>query len=223
MPMFFIDPLWRRVAATLALLLSSIPAQAAQPVIRPSGYTLVVNLTPAMCALNPALKRLRQCQEGFSLTISSLQPQLPKGQVSENCSQEQAALPPLQERIVERVMPDEQLRNNDWQRTGSCTGMTARTYFRTIATFADRLRVPPEFNTDSQLWVDRQKLIGQLMDLNSGLKADGLQLRCAVNPKSDAPVLTEMRVCYSLNGQYAHCPDTVHSNCPVRFVVQGSP
>lgn len=203
-------------AALHPVLVQAAPA-------RPSGYTLVVTLTPAICALNPALQRLRQCQEGFSLTVASLQPQTKNGKTTENCSQEPADLPPLQERIVERVMPDEQLRNRDWQRTGSCTGMSARTYFRTIAAFAGRLRVPPEFNAEQEVTMDRHHLVDRLVDLNPGLRSDGLQLRCADNDAFNSPVLTEMRVCYSVRGQYASCPASVQSNCPSRFIVHGSP
>jgi hypothetical protein len=61
---------------------------------RPASYTLVINLTPAVCAANPSLQKLRQCQEGFSLTVSSLRPELSGGRQNENCSQESAELPP---------------------------------------------------------------------------------------------------------------------------------
>jgi ribonuclease T2 len=215
----FSQMLTRASLAILGLWLCPLTSHAAaKPMVRPMGYTLVITLSPAMCALNPALKRLRQCAEGFSLTVSSLQPQLANGDNPEYCSHSEADLPPLQERLVERVMPDEQLRNSDWQRTGSCTGMTARNYFRTIATFAGRLRVPPEFNAEGPALVERQRLLGQLVELNNGL-----QLRCAASSRSDWPVLTELHVCYSPNGQYARCPDTLHSNCPTRFMVKGSP
>lgn len=223
MAMFF-NTLKRASLATLGFWLCQPTAQAAtKPVARPMGYTMVITLSPAICALNPALKRLRQCEEGFSLTVSTLQPQLPNGDNPEYCSHSEADLPPLQERLVERVMPDVQLRNNDWHRTGSCTGMTARNYFRTIATFAGRLRVPSEFNAEGPVLVDRQRLVGQLVELNGGLRGDGLQLRCASASRTDLPVLTELHVCYSPTGQYARCPDTLHSNCPTKFVVKGSP
>jgi ribonuclease T2 len=190
---------------------------------RPASYTLVINLTPAVCAINPTLQRLRQCQEGFSLTVSSLRPELSSGRQNENCSQDSAELPPLQERIVERVMPDEQLRDSDWQRTGSCTGMSARNYFRTIANYAGRLRVPPEFNPDREMVVRNQELLNKLMELNPGLPMQGLQLRCSQTAKFDLPILTQVRVCYSPQGQYVTCPAAVQSNCPARFIVHGAP
>lgn len=210
--------LFAHALAVVALVVA--PLSHASP---PSSYTLIINLTPAMCALNPNLQQLRQCQEGFSLTVSSLKPEQTSGATPENCSQTLAQLPPLQERIVERVMPDPQLRDSDWQRVGSCTGMTAKTYFRTIANYAGRLRVPAELNSETEMVVKNSALIKRLVDLNAGLPAQGIQLRCNSAPLFRLPVLTQLRVCYNPQGQYVNCPSSLPSNCPARFIVHGSP
>jgi ribonuclease T2 len=101
--------------------------------------------------------------------------------------------------------------------------MTASNYFRTIANYAARLRVPPEFNAAGEVPVQRANLIHQLQSLNPGLPAEGIQLRCVSNYRFNAPVLTEMRVCYSADGHYTACPAVVRSSCPSSFVVQGAP
>lgn len=192
--------------------------------VRPQRFTLVIHMTPAICAMDPSKRNLRQCQEGFSLTIASLQPELPPHSNDEDCySNTSPSLNPLQSRVVERVMPDEQLRKDDWRKNGGCTGMSASTYFRTIANYAGRLRVPPEFNSAGEVSMQRAALIRQLKILNPSLSSDGIQLRCVYSPKLDAAVLTEMRVCYNPRGQYVSCPPTVRSNCPANFVVQGAP
>lgn len=191
--------------------------------IRPQRYTLIIHMSPAMCALDASKRQLRQCQEGFSLTIASLKPEVPANVADECASRTPAVLNPLQSRVVERVMPDERLRQEDWQRNGGCTGMSPSTYFRTIANYAGRLRVPPELNTAKELNIQRSSLIRQLQQLNSTLPSDGIQLRCVQTSRFSAPILTEMRVCYSAQGQYVSCPATVRSNCPATFVVQGAP
>lgn len=209
------------VLSMLTMWCGATSAVADQP--HPQRFTLVIHMTPAICAMDESKRILRQCQEGFSLTIASLQPELPP-KASEDCtSNSSAALNPLQSRVVERVMPDEQLRREDWQRNGGCTGMTASTYFRTIANYAGKLRVPPEFNAAGEVHMNRASLIKQLQSLNPGLPADGMQLSCVSNPKFSMPVLTELRVCYSPNGQYVSCPATIRSNCPNTFEVQGAP
>ena len=191
--------------------------------VRPQRYTLVIHMAPAICAMDPSRRNLRQCQEGFSLTIASLKPELPSNAASDCYSRTRADLNPLQARVVDRVMPDERLRQEDWQRNGGCTGMSVSTYFRTIANYAGRLRVPPEFNASGEVNMDRSHLIRQLQLLNTSLPADGVQLRCAQSARFSKPVLTEMRVCYNSGGQYISCPATVRSNCPASFTVQGAP
>jgi ribonuclease T2 len=207
-----------------ALCLSSLvqPVMSAENV-RPQRYTLVIHMSPALCALDPSKRQLRQCQEGFSLTIASLKPEVPASDANGCASRTPAVLNPLQARVVERVMPDERLRQEDWQRNGGCTGMSPSTYFRTIANYAGRLRVPPEFNASREMNMQRSSLIRQLQMLNSTLPADGIQLRCVQTSRFSAPILTEMRVCYSNQGQYVSCPATVRSNCPASFIVQGAP
>ena len=191
--------------------------------VRPQRFTLVIHMSPAMCALDPSKRQLRQCQEGFSLTIASLKPEVPASDADKCASRTPAALNPLQARVVERVMPDERLRQEDWQRNGGCTGMSPSTYFRTIANYAGRLRVPPEFNASKEITMQRSSLIRQLQMLNSTLPADGIQLRCVQTARFNAPVLAEMRVCYNSQGQYVSCPATIRSNCPATFIVQGAP
>lgn len=218
------SPAWgghvlRLAALSLLGMLSGAPAYAEAP----TSYTLVINLTPAVCATNPEFRRLRQCQEGFSLTVSQLQPEPPPAHSERGCAQEPARLSPLQARVVERIMPDEQLRNEAWRTSGSCTGMSVNAYFRTITNYAGRLKVPPEFNADQAIVMRKEQLVRQLVDLNAGLKNNGLQLNCVKNPKFRQPMLTEIRVCYSPNGGYIECPASVVSNCPERFVVHGAP
>lgn len=191
--------------------------------VRPQRFTLVIHMSPAICALDPSKRQLRQCQEGFSLTIASLKPEVPTNDPDDCASRTPAALNPLQARVVERVMPDERLRQEDWQRNGGCTGMSPSTYFRTIANYAGRLRVPPEFNASKEISMQRSTLIRQLQMLNNTLPADGIQLRCVQTARFNAPVLTEMKVCYNNQGQYVSCPATVRSNCPATFIVQGTP
>ncbi len=188
----------------------------------PSSYTLIIRLTPAACALDPELQKLRQCQDGFTLTISSLQAER-VGKRLENCSRDQTNLSPLQERVVERVMPDKELRDEDWQKNGSCTGMTPTTYFRTIATYAQRLKIPSELASPRDTVLAKSYIINRLEQLNPGLTEKSILLRCTADATHDLPILTELRSCYNTSGQYDACPAYIKSNCPASVVIHGSP
>ncbi len=203
--------------------LFSITVYADETASPPSSFTLIIRMTPAACALDPALQKLRQCQDGFTLTISSLQAERASGKRLENCSRDQTNLSPLQERVVERVMPDKQLRDEDWQRNGSCTGMTPNVYFRTIATYAQRLKIPSELASPRDTVLTKSHIISKLQQLNPGLTEKSLLLRCTVEPGRDLPVLTELRSCYNTQGQYDSCPAYVKSNCPSSVVILAAP
>lgn len=203
--------------------LFSISVYAEDSANPPSSFTLIIRMTPAACALDPALQKLRQCQDGFTLTISSLQAERSSGRRLENCSRDQTNLSPLQERVVERVMPDKQLRDEDWQRNGSCTGMSPTVYFRTIATYAQRLKIPSELASPRDTVLTKSHIINKLQQLNPGLTEKSLLLRCTVESGRDLPVLTELRSCYNTQGQYDSCPANVKSNCPSSVVILAAP
>ncbi len=189
-----------------------------------SGYSLLINLTPGMCFLNPSMRSLRQCQEGFALTVASLKPEFLSGHSLGNCTQSTAQLSPVQLRIVERIMPDDGLRNLDWQQSGACTGMTANNYFRTIAKLADQLRLPPQINASRQLVMRYTELFNSITELNPTLPKNGLQLHCASGAESGhQAILVQMRVCYNPNGMYRSCPSSVYANCPSRFLIEVTP
>lgn len=203
--------------------LFSITVHADETTNPPSSFTLIIRMTPAACALDPTLQKLRQCQDGFTLTISSLQAERIGGRRIENCSRDQTNLSPLQERVVERVMPDKQLREEDWQRNGSCTGMTPNVYFRTIATYAQRLKIPSELASPRDTVLTKSHIISKLQQLNPGLTEKSLLLRCTVESGRELPVLTELRSCYNTQGQYDNCPAYLKSNCPSSVVILAAP
>ncbi len=203
--------------------LFSMTAHADENANTPSSFTLIIRMTPAACALDPELQKLRQCQDGFTLTISSLQAERASGKRIENCSHDQTNLSPLQERVVERVMPDKQLRDEDWQRNGSCTGMSPTVYFRTIATYAQRLKIPSELASPRDTVLTKNYIINKLQQLNPGLTDKSLLLRCTAEPGREYPVLTELRSCYNTQGQYDACPAYIKSNCPSSVVILAAP
>jgi ribonuclease T2 len=211
------------LVSALSSLFCMTAHAADETVSPPSSFTLIIRMTPAACALDPDLQKLRQCQDGFTLTISSLQAERASGKRLENCSHDQTNLSPLQERVVERVMPDKQLRDEDWQRNGSCTGMSPTVYFRTIATYAQRLKIPSELASPRDTVLTKSYIINKLQQLNPGLTEKSLLLRCTAESGREFPVLTELRSCYNTQGQYDACPANIKSNCPSSVVILAAP
>ncbi len=218
--------LWRSLMPTCVVLLATVGSAAlAELPAEAVRLSMRVNLAAAQCATMPELRRFRQCQEGFTLTISGLRLDDARGKPLENCTaRDNAPPPPLQQRILERVMPDHLLRNNYWNRYGACIGLSQQRYYRKITQNAARLRVPSEFSTDRPVLVDQNQVLGKFAELNPGLPSGTVQLHCASVNNLPAPVLMHARVCYAANGAYAPCVGPgLTPLCPARFVIFGRP
>ncbi|WP_328705925.1 ribonuclease I [Acinetobacter baretiae] len=182
-----------------------------------AGYILHIQMTPAICALDPNQKKQRKCLEGYSLTIASLIPDT----LDNNCVTDSSAnLPPLQAKVVARVIPDEAYRVQLWRTIGGCTQMTASQYFRTIINYAQNLKIPTALTDTSSNNVQKTALEGQFFALNKGLPERGVVFSCQKEGK--VAYLTHVSICYKNNGQFKACPTTMVSNCPNNMVVQGT-
>ena len=177
-----------------------------------------IQMTPAACALDTSKQKQRKCLEGYSLTISSLLPEVP---VNKNCETKTSAkLSPLQAKVVARVMPDENARVQLWQNVGGCVPMNASQYFRTIINYAEKLKIPEELTSQETRQMQSAALRSKMVRLNSGLPVNGVQFSC--QPSYAGSILTDIKICYKSNGAYRPCTGIVSSNCPSSFIIKGS-
>lgn len=94
---------WWIICASVGLLSSVLHAEP----VNVQGYVMHVQMTPAVCALDPSKQKQRKCLEGYSLTITGLMPETTRTDCS---TQSSATLSPLQAKVVARVMPDNNAR-----------------------------------------------------------------------------------------------------------------
>ncbi|SDB97266.1 ribonuclease T2 family protein [Acinetobacter boissieri] len=182
-----------------------------------TGYILHIQMTPAICALDINQKKQRKCLEGYSLTIASLIPET----FDNNCATDSSAnLPPLQAKVVARVIPDEAYRVQLWRTIGGCTQMTASQYFRTIINYAQNLKIPMVLTDTSSNNVQKIALEGQFFALNKGLPERSVVLNCQKEGRT--AYLTHVSICYKNNGQFKSCPTSMVSNCPNNIMIQGT-
>lgn len=215
----------RFAASSLALVTAcgAFIAQAEEAVERPHYYTLSISLAPALCKLHPENRELRICQEGYSIIVQGFWPERGDGRRVQNCSRDNPDLSPVQERVLEKLMPDDPMRAKEWQRHGSCTGMSAQEYFRALMARANRLRLPSQINLEGKDKVMyRNQLVAEIMRLNTGLPEKGIYLRCT-GQEDGNQLLTELRICYKPNGQFTECATSFKPNCPATFTIRAVP
>lgn len=203
------------MAVYIGFLLFTVQVYAAS--VQPQGYVLQIQLTPAVCALDSSKQKQRKCLEGYSLTISGLLPETTQKDCTVTST---AALSPLQSKVVARVMPDPNSRTQLWQSVGGCVPMNPSQYFRTMINLAEKLKIPADLTSSENKIVNHQNLKTQFTKLNPTLPINGVSFSCQTS-KSNT-VLTEIEICYKVNGQYKQCSNHIVSNCPTSFSIKGA-
>ncbi len=210
-----------RTLATATLLWQLSPAAWCKEI---KGFTLYINLPPASCSVGNQKSHLPQCKDRLQITVTNMRPQA--SEPSAACqppADSGEALPPMQERIVSRVMPDTAARNNAWLNNGACHGISKQDYFRNISSKMARFKTPNLFKTPVEQIVSQSEVINQITAINEGLNAQSLVLVCAQSAKFSQPILTDVRLCYDDRGNYNNCPSSLRSNCPAIISVIGTP
>ncbi|MGM8910022.1 ribonuclease T2 [Psychrobacter sp. 1U1] len=190
-----------------------LPAQAANA-IQSNQRVLMIEMTPALCNLQPSRARMRQCLEGYSLTVSGLDMGY-----GERCGRgSDPRLTPLQLKVVNRIMPDTTVRSQAWQHHGACSPLSASSYFRQITNYAGVLKLPSELNTGNSYTVSKSRFISQMTRLNSGMSSASVDLICQAGNRRQS-VLTDIHVCYD-GGQFGKCNEVINS-CGSNFIISG--
>lgn len=206
-----------KLSAIAALLLLQgivmLPAQAASAV-NTSQRVLMIEMTPALCSMQPSRARMRQCLEGYSFTISGLD--LGYG---ERCGRgSEPRLTPLQLKVVNRIMPDTTVRSQVWHRYGTCSPLSANSYFRQIINYSGDLKLPSELTTGNSYTVSKASFLKQMTSLNSGMSSSSIDLICQAGSRRQS-TLTDIHVCYEGNN-FASCSNNVDS-CGKKFIISG--
>ena len=190
-----------------------ISAQAATTV-KTGQRVLMIEMTPALCGLQPTRARMRQCLEGYSLTVSGLDMGY-----GERCGRgSEPRLTPLQLKVVNRIMPDTTVRSQTWQRYGACSPLSASSYFRQITNYAGALKLPNELNTGNSYTVAKSRFISQMTRLNSGMSTASVDLICQEGSRRQS-ILTDIHVCYE-GSEFGSCYGKV-DNCGSKFIISG--
>lgn len=176
-------------------------------------YTLAVTLTPAFCDLNPGRRNSVQCRERMPVSAHGMWPERSRGRAPEYCSGAAFGVSQKNEKLLRRIMPDAGLRKYQWEKHGRCSGLPADEYFSILAREFDELKWPDRFKSKGRdVVAEKDSVVAELRRLNPGLAGNGVVLRCT--GKDRPPLLTEVRVCLSAQGEPVACANNFKSNCP---------
>ncbi len=182
-------------------------------------YVLALSWSPSFCEASRERYqggRAQQQQCGarpYSFVVHGLWPQYERGFPRE-C---QVPAPRLARTIVNNMldlMPSDRLVFNQWDRHGTCSGLSGQQYFDTVRKAREAVQIPPKFQelTDYKM-VTPDEVEDAFAAANPGLPRDGISVTC------DSRRLSEVRICMSKDLQFRACPEVDRRSCRNEKVV----
>ena len=206
-----------RAAFAAALLLTVVAPAAAQDDQQGTPgqfdfYVLSLSWSPSFCA--GAAERHNGQSSGmqcgarpYSFVVHGLWPQYEKG-FPEYCQQPS---PRLYRGIVSSMldlMPAPHLIYNEWDKHGTCSGLSANSYFETIRKARAAITIPPDYAALQQpLTVAPGAVQDAFIKANAGLTPAAIAIDC------DKKRLTEIRICLSKDLKFHDCPEVTKRSC----------
>jgi ribonuclease T2 len=186
-------------------------------------YVLSLSWSPSLCAEagERAPWRGRSGPEcgthAYSFIVHGLWPQYERG-YPENCLR---PAPRLNRAIVSAMldlMVSPRLVYSEWDRHGTCSGLSARAYFETVREARARITIPPQYlNLHQPLSVSPEAVAEAFIKANPGLTPEDIAIDCVSGR------LTEVRLCLAKDLKFRACPQVVKRSCRSRRLLMPPP
>jgi len=212
-------PMVGRVAFATILLIAAVVDFSAEAVAQDRRqnepgqfdfYVLSLSWSPSFCEASGERGTPPQQQCGsrpYSFVVHGLWPQYEKG-FPEFC---QYPSPRLNRNIVSSMldlMPAPRLIFNEWDKHGTCSGLSARAYFETIRKARAQVKIPEAYLDPKQvLTVSPDEVEEAFVEANAGLTRDAIAVTC------DSRRLGEVRICMDRDLRFRSCPEIDSRAC----------
>lgn len=189
----------------LALSAAAVPAQDTRQ-NQPGEfdfYVLALSWSPSFCdAAGDRANRQAECGERpYSFVVHGFWPQYERG-FPEYCQQ---PAPRLDRNIVSSMldlMPAPRLIFNEWDRHGTCSGLSPNAYFENVRKARAAVKIPDAYIAPSAaLTVTPDEVEEAFVQANPGLSRDGIAVTCRSRR------LGEVRICLGKDLRFRACPD----------------
>jgi ribonuclease T2 len=214
-----VRPVIRAVALVLAVVAGALLGTGAAPAAEDvrhnepgqfAFYVLSLSWSPSFCAAAAERNRLPSMQCGarpYSFVVHGLWPQYDKG-YPENC---QIPAPRLNRAIVSSMldlMPAPRLIFNEWDKHGTCSGLTAEAYFDLVRKARAAVKIPPEYaDLQAPLSVTPAAVEDAFVKVNPDLSRNGMAVTC------NRTRLSEVRICLSKELKFRDCAEIARRGC----------
>lgn len=175
-------------------------------------YLLALSWSPSYCEASqeraPSRAPDQQCGgRPFSFVVHGLWPQYEQG-FPAFC---QVPAPRLDRNIVGGMldlMPSPRLIFHEWDRHGTCSGLSANAYFETVRKARAVMKIPADYlDLDKPVMVTPDEVAEAFVKANPGLSRSSIAVAC------DSKRLSEVRVCLAKDFSFRDCPEVTRRAC----------
>jgi ribonuclease T2 len=172
-------------------------------------YVLALSWSPNWCALEGDARRSPQCdvEEDHGWIMHGLWPQFHRGFPS-NCQTSQR--PPSRSMTAEMadIMGTSGLAWYQWKKHGSCTGLSAATYYKTARAAYEAVERPAVFRkVKNDIRLPASVVEEAFLKSNAGMEPDGVTVTCK------SGYIQEVRICLSKDLTPVPCGRDVVKDC----------
>ena len=173
-------------------------------------YLLALSWSPSFCETSGERGQEQNAQCGarpYAFVVHGLWPQYATG-FPEFC---QVPAPRLDRSIVSSMldlMPAPRLVFHEWDRHGTCSGLSPHAYFETVRKARAVVRIPESYmGLTHTLTVTPEQVEEAFVKSNPGLTRGAVSVSC------DSRRLTEIRICMSKELGFRDCPEVSRRAC----------
>jgi ribonuclease T2 len=176
-------------------------------------YVLTLSWSPSFCAAsaergqNGAAQRDQCGDRPFSFVVHGLWPQYERG-FPEFC---QNPSPRLNRNIVSSMldlMPSPRLVFHEWDRHGTCSGLSPGAFFQTVRRARAAVKIPEQYlDLQQPLTVNPNEVEEAFVKANPGMTPAGISVAC------DSKRLNEIRICLDRNLKFQDCAEVDRRAC----------
>jgi len=174
-------------------------------------YVLALSWSPSFCEASAERGRegpREQCGERpYSFVVHGLWPQYEKG-FPEYC---QVPAPRLDRGIVSSMldqMPSPRLIFQQWDKHGTCSGLSARAYFDNVRKARAVVKIPAEYlEPKAPVMVTPDEVEEAFVKANPGMSRSAIAVTC------DSKRVSEVRICLSKEFGFHDCAEVDRRTC----------
>jgi len=178
-------------------------------------YILTLSWSPGFCDTGGSGKSLDQCAvgSGEGFVVHGLWPENRTGPYPQDCGQP-GLISSAAMQETHGLYPDEGLARHEYDKHGTCTGLSPENYFAAVKYARDQFVIPDQLKSPrEQLATSPSELERAFMAVNANLTADNMAVTC------ERGELVDVRFCVSKGlSAFVNCPKVSGHSCHSRSI-----